>query len=220
MLAALLFASPADEDTSAPRAGTHGRGPDGARIEQDQRIARRDQSWAESLTSADESIASAALSALIEAYFDRLVRFAYGFVTSGDTAEDLVQETFVRLWETRRALHLTSSLRSYLFTAVRHRALNVLKHTAVEGRHATDVQASAEPVILRVEDQLDAASVELAVRAAIAHLPERRRTVIRLRYEEELPFQAVAEIMGISEKAAKDLTARTIRELRTRLRLE
>jgi RNA polymerase sigma-70 factor (ECF subfamily) len=220
MLAALLFASRADDDTSASRANEYRREADPARVEHDRHIAQRDQSWAESLTSTDEYIASAALSALIEAYFDRLVRFAYGFVESGDAAEDLVQETFVRIWETRRTLRLTSSLRSYLFTAVRHRALNVLKHTAVEGRHATDVQSSAEPVVLRVDDELDAASVEQAVQAAIAHLPERRRTVLRLRYEEELPFHAVAEIMGISEKAAKDLTARTIRELRARLRLD
>jgi RNA polymerase sigma-70 factor (ECF subfamily) len=134
-------------------------------------------------------------------------------------AEDIVQETLVRVWETRTALRANRSFRSYLFTAVRHRALNLLKHTAVEERHAAHAERP-EPLVLGVDDELDAARVEQAIRAVIATLPERRRTVIRLRYEEELPFQAVAEIMGISEKAAKDLTARTVREIRLRIRFE
>lgn len=216
MLASLVFASNTDGDDFANRPRDHDR----ARLQHDLRETRRDQRWVESLLGPDIPAASAALSSAVRAYFDRLVRFAYGFVGSSDAAEDIVQDTFVRVWETRHTLRLDASFRSYLFTTVRRRALNVLKHADVEHRYATNVQATTEPLVLAADDHLDADLVERAVRTAIARLPERRRTVIRLRYEEGLPFQAVAEIMGISEKAAKDLTARAIREIRSHITIE
>jgi len=217
MLAEILFASDADSEELLGGSRPH----DDALAERDRRDAQRDQRWVELLAGADVLLASDALSAILDAYFDRLVRFAYGLVGSADLAEDIVQDTLVRVWETRHTVRTDTSFRSFLFTAVRRRALNALKHAAVEGRYVADVRAGtrepARPIELSIEETLDAVTVGRAIRAAIAQLPERRQTAIRLRYEEELPFAAVAEIMGISEKAAKDLVARTIREIRGQL---
>jgi RNA polymerase sigma-70 factor (ECF subfamily) len=215
MLATLWFTSDLGGNESAPAA----RREHAARARREDQEAKRDQIWVASLAGSDLVAADHAMSAVVSAYFDRLIRFAYGFVGSGDVAEDIVQETLLRVWETRTTLRADRSFRAYLFTAVRHRALNLLKHAAVEERHAAHT-TEPEPIVLGVDDELDAARIEQAIRAVIATLPERRRTVIRLRYEEELPFQTVAEIMGISEKAAKDLTARTVREIRLRIRFE
>jgi len=175
-----------------------------------------DQGHVRALRSDDIREAQRALGVLIDTYTDRLTRFAYSLVGSVDVAEDVVQDVFVRVWNARARLRPDLSWRGYIFTAVRRRALDVLKHRVVETRNAVKL-ASAEPMTMTVEDDLDADQMARIVRDAIATLPERRRTVLRLRYEDGLPYADIADVMGVSEKAAKDLAARAIRELRTRL---
>ena len=178
--------------------------------------ADRDRALTEALSGSDETRARAALDAVVTAYFDRLARFVYGLVMSVDIAEDVVQDVLVRVWDARHAVRPEQSLRAYLFTAVRRRALDVLKHHTVEVRHASTLGLDTT-VTLAVDDQLDSEAVAHTVRLAITQLSERRQTALRLRYEEGLPFALVAEVMGISEKAAKDLTARAVREIRASL---
>jgi RNA polymerase sigma-70 factor (ECF subfamily) len=207
-LAYLLSPEFLDDDGAAQSEG--GR----AAVRRAGAAAARDSTLADDLRGGNDEIARAALDALINDYSDRLVRFAYGLVRSADTAEDVVQDVFVRVWNGRHALRPDQSLRAYLFTGVRRRALDVLKHASVEARHAKAVEASHDPILLMVDDQLDADTVAAAVRVAIGRLSERRQTALRLRYEETLPFALVAEVMGISEKAAKDLVSRAVHEVR------
>jgi RNA polymerase sigma-70 factor (ECF subfamily) len=184
------------------------------------RAAARDRRWAEVLCAVDVVDAQHALTMIMHEYADRLVRFAYGFVRSMDGAEDIVQDVFVRVWDRRETIRPEESLRAYLFTAVRRAALDVLKRRAVEARYAARVEQE-EPAssVLLLHDQMDADVVAERVRMAMERLPERRRTALRLRYEEQLPFAVVAMVMGVSEKAAKHLVARGVSELRGHLGL-
>jgi len=209
--AAYLF-SPDFLDDAAPRSSEPGRAA--ARRAADD--AARDHAFAVALSGDDEMVAHAALGALVSAYFERLARFAYGLVGSADVAEDVVQDVLVRVWDARRTIRPDQALRAYLFTAVRRRALDVLKHRGVEERHAL-AAVPREPAMITVDADLDADALAAAVRVAIARLPERRQTALRLRYEESLPFALVAEVMGTSEKAAKDLVARAVKDVRRHL---
>ena len=81
---------------------------------------------------------------MFEAYFPRLCRFAAQYVDSENRARDVVQEVFLQLWERRRKWTVRSSLKAYLYQAVRNRALNRVrqkntKHEVEEHvEHTTD----------------------------------------------------------------------------------
>ena len=71
-----------------------------------------------------------------------LCRFADRYVDDGPASEDLVQDLFASIWSNRARLDVRGSLRAYLFTAVRNRALNVRKHTLVEREWAREETAT------------------------------------------------------------------------------
>jgi RNA polymerase sigma-70 factor (ECF subfamily) len=186
-----------------------------SRYDADEQTVQRDAELVTRLRGNDLESAQDALRSLMTAYTARLVRFAAGIAESDDVAKDIVQEVFVRLWNDRSRLDPARAIATYCFTATHRKALNVRKHLAVRAKTSVAILHATTPVVISDEDRIDAERVEAAVRAAVAKLPERRRTIIQLRYEEGLSFAAIAEIMEISEQAAKDLAGRSIRALRT-----
>ena len=73
-------------------------------------------------------------------YYPRLVNYAARFVAGHETARDLVQDSFARLWERRCELR-ELDLASLLFTMVRNACLNYLKHNGVVARHELEYTA-------------------------------------------------------------------------------
>ena len=68
---------------------------------------------------------------LFEAYYPPLVTYSYKFTYDQPASEDLVQESFIYLWENSDNLKIEKSLQAYLFTMVRNRSLNHLKKIKV-----------------------------------------------------------------------------------------
>src|SRR5262245_26662007 len=68
----------------------------------------------------------AAFEQVFKAHYRPLCAFALQYVKDGDRAQDLVQELFARLWQDRERTTVTTSLKSYLFAAVRNRCLNAI----------------------------------------------------------------------------------------------
>jgi RNA polymerase sigma-70 factor (ECF subfamily) len=158
---------------------------------------------------------------LITRYNERLSRFAFGIVRARDVAADIAHDVLLRVWERRESWEPEHSLKSYLFGAARNRALDELKHRGV---HARAESAIVETVTHRatstpdVVDQLSFDAMAAALRSAIAGLPERRRTALKLRYEEGMTYPAIADVLGVSVKSAEQLVALTVQELRKTLR--
>lgn len=146
-----------------------------------------------------------------------LVRIAYGYVKSGSDAEDIVQDVFLAVWRARTSWHPQGPVARYLAVAVRRRALNILKHRRVETTYAERVTAHAEPS----DDAVPSADAEAlarddraTLRRLVAALPERSRLAILLRYGQQRSVADVAEILGISALAARQLVWRALDQLR------
>lgn len=163
------------------------------------------------MTGSTEDGDRAELERLFRAHYASLVRFAAGLVASTHAAEDLVQEVFLTVWRRRAGSPLHAIPRAYLYTAVRHRAYNLLRHDRVardvlqEPEHA--VPASAEEDLIRDER-------ETVVRDAIARLPERQRLMFTLNRYEGLSYAEVAVVAGVSIKTVETQMGRALRTLR------
>src|SRR5260370_41111665 len=77
-----------------------------------------------------------AVESLFEAYYPALCDFVRSYLGSPDSAEDVVQTVFLRIWEHRATWEPTSGVRAYLFAACRNRALGALKHDRAVARSA------------------------------------------------------------------------------------
>lgn len=158
---------------------------------------------------------SEAFRILVERYMDSVTRFAFYIVHSHDAADDIAQNVFVGMWQYRETLDPARPLKSYLFRAARNRALNEKKSNAVRNAYMEQVQAeldsgsttafepSPEGLILSTS----------AVQDALEQLSDRRRLALRLRLEDEMTHNEIAEVLDLSYEAAKRLVGRALAEL-------
>lgn len=75
-------------------------------------------------------------------YYERLCNYANTFLNNMDEAEEMVQGTFLTLWEKRDMIEIHTSVKSYLYQAVHNQSLNRIKHEKVRRTHAGHVLTS------------------------------------------------------------------------------
>ena len=132
-----------------------------------------------------------------------LFRTALRITINREEAEDIVQDTLLKLWERRSELSKVTNLEAFAISAVRNLALDriALHHNKVvslnEDLHDTaDNHPSAYDHIINNER-------EKRIHKLINQLPEKQRTAIQLRDIEGKTYKEIAEIMGISESDVK-----------------
>lgn len=162
------------------------------------------------IAAGDES----AMEALFRAHYRPLCAFAYQYLKDRDRTEDLVQELFFKLWEDRARLNITTSMKAYLFTAVRNRCLTALKQSARLVPLHSEVQEKGQEEAV---DEADHAERAARVRAAIADLPTERRKVFELSRYEGLKYHEIADRLGISVKTVENQMGKALKTLRTEL---
>ncbi|HZS61609.1 MAG TPA: RNA polymerase sigma-70 factor [Gemmatimonadaceae bacterium] len=152
---------------------------------------------------------------LFRRYAEPLYDCAYGYVGSRDVAQDVVQQLFVTLWERRRIWQVSGTVATYLYRAVRNGSLNALRSNRRRlafGERISDVPG--------IEQELEAADLARAVARIVARLPERCREVFRLNRYHHLTYAEVAEVLNLSVKTVENHMARSLRELRSRLKTQ
>ena len=73
---------------------------------------------------------------LFQKYYTDLCHYAWTYLDEKSETEDAVQDVFIYIWNNRETIRLQESFRGYLFSAVKHRVLNILKHQLVERTHS------------------------------------------------------------------------------------
>ena len=163
-----------------------------------------------------------AFGTIFTAYFAALCVFASHYTSSTSAAEEVVEDVLVRMWERRASLAVRSNLRSYLFTAVRNRALNFTRDERA-ATHALDKLAldgalpgMAEPRPLE-DEELYLADLARAVEQAVAALPPRMRQVFTMHRQQGLTCARIGAELSISPKTVENLLGRALKHLRVSL---
>jgi len=136
-------------------------------------------------------------SAFETCYVD-LCEYVLRLVGSADAAEDLVQDLFLHLWNTRGPRDELRLNRAYLCVAVRNRALKYLRHRHVVTAWIERARREEPPAAETPEDLYCRRELRAAVDEAIAALPERCREIFLLRRRDQLSYQEIAARTGVS----------------------
>lgn len=139
----------------------------------------------------------------------RLVGLLILYCRDRELAHDLAQETLARLWRDRRKWDRIGSLRSYAAQTALNLAKNEFRRNAVRRRYQTLLDADKA----QLHHDVDGAQ-SMAVRDAVAALPERKRRALILRYFADLSVEETAEVMNTPPNTVKSLTRRAIADLR------
>jgi RNA polymerase sigma-70 factor, ECF subfamily len=152
---------------------------------------------------------------LFLAYFPELVSFARSYLRSREAAEDVVQDVFYRLWDRRSELRLRGGLAQYLYGAVRHASLDVLKHDRIAARWEAGEALAPKAAAATNEGAARIESNELAgvVTRAVASLPPRCREVFRLSRYQRLTQRDIAATLGITVNTVNVQLGRALRTI-------
>jgi RNA polymerase sigma-70 factor (family 1) len=136
--------------------------------------------------------------------YQPLCSYAFTIVRDTDICEDIVQEVFARIWETRKDLLLTDSIRFYLFSAVRNNCLTHLRRLKSTGTVPWNDQALRENLFTVPKEESDKGQYEQWLREAIENLPEKCREVFLLSRIGKLKYKEIAGVLGISAKTVEN----------------
>ncbi|PYO86436.1 MAG: hypothetical protein DMD37_06810 [Gemmatimonadetes bacterium] len=155
--------------------------------------------------------------AAFAAHYVALCEYVLRFVGSAETAEDIVQDLFLHLWDTRGPRDVLRLTRRYLHVAARNRALKYLRHRRVADGWLERVNRDPTPRLETPEDVCLRRELDAAVQRAIAELPERCRATFLLRRREGLSYEAIAARRGVTLGTVKSQMWRAAVLLRSKL---
>lgn len=139
-------------------------------------------------------------------YFSKMKHFATEYVISDEDAENIVQDVFVELWENKEMLNMHMNLIAYLFTTIKNKCLNHMRHKIVVQNTATKMQ---EEYLISLRMNLDSLEafdnklfsdqdIEKIINRALDSLPEKCRTIFFMSKIEGKKQKEIAQELNIS----------------------
>ncbi|HEV2481030.1 MAG TPA: RNA polymerase sigma-70 factor [Puia sp.] len=173
-----------------------------------------DKALFERIATGDE----AAFSILFFRYTARLAPFVTRLLQSDSWSEEIVQDVFMRLWQSRLQLGTIEHPQAYLYQMASNRTLDYIKRNAREVK----LQYYAARWVTAAADHPDAEQdfreIDNLLKEAVGQLPAQRRKVYQLVREEGLSHAEIADRLGISKHTVRNHVAEALQEIRLYLR--
>ena len=150
-----------------------------------------------------ESQKNAAFKTLISLYKERLYWHIRHIVKSHDDADDVLQNTFIKVFKNIDKFKGESKLYSWLYRIATNEALSHLKKNA-KLKNITDLEAQDLAINnLQSDVYFEGDAIQLKLQKAIATLPEKQQLVFNMKYFQDLKYSELSEILDTSEGALK-----------------
>jgi RNA polymerase sigma factor (sigma-70 family) len=144
-----------------------------------------------------------AFTSIVKKYQERLYWHIRRMVISHADADDVMQNTFIKVWNALDNFRADSQLYTWLYRIATNESLT---HMEKNQKKATlnydDVQSNLSQKII-AEDNFDSQKLEWKLQLAIQQLPDKQRAVFNLRYYDEMPYDQMSEVLGTSTGALK-----------------
>lgn len=151
-------------------------------------------------------------------YYERLCNYANTFLDDMDEAEEIVQATFLGLWEKRQNIQIHTALKSYLYQAVRNSCLNHLDHLKVRKAHKDYFINNTDVAVDSGSQFAISNELEKQIEEAISSLPPQCQTVFKLSRFEGLTYAEIAQNLNVSVKTIENHMGKALKVMRERLK--
>lgn len=145
---------------------------------------------------------------------DKLFRLAFRITMNRAEAEDVVQDTLLKVWEHREEWEQINNLEAFAIATCRNRALDVMKRA---GRNTEKLDEMAHFSSQTPQEQLEADEQISLVNRLMDDLPEVQRTIMLLRDIEGKTYQEIAQTLDISETQVKVYLHRARTKIKERI---
>lgn len=153
---------------------------------------------------------------LFERYYPRLCNYAASYLQDDFTKEDTVQEVFAKIWEDRRKIRISGSVKSYFYTAVKNACLNRIKSESIRIGHTSTYSKNAGEIVF--EDEIEQEEFRHYLSMCIEKLPPRCKDVFIQSRFDDARQEKIARDMEISIKTVKAQITKALKLIRDCLR--
>ena len=154
---------------------------------------------------------------LFRSSYVSLVRYAKTLIKDHDTAEEIVQDLFFRLWQDKEKIKIESSLNGYLFRSVHNRCLHYIEHNRVVSRHAEEMSYRQTESPESPSDILSYKELQDKIARILERLPEKCGKIFTMSRFEGLKYTEIAEKLSVSIKTVEANMGRALKEFRKEL---
>ena len=157
-----------------------------------------------------------------ELIYDRIANRIYLFILkkvgSKETAEEILQEVFVALWNNRNSIEIDSSLDPYLFKIAKNKIFSFMRSEYVRKKYAEEFSLFMQKHRDNsLEEMMDLKDTHQVLHEKIAELPDKCQTAFRMSRMEHATISQIAERMNISTRTVENYITQALRHLRTHL---
>ena len=152
---------------------------------------------------------------IFEEYYRPLCGFSRKFIDDAEVCDDLVQESFLALWNKRTEIESYNAIKGYLYSSVRNACLNYLRHQSVKQKSHENIRALSSEWY--TEDTIIEEKVHFQIYEAIKELSPQSRKIILMTMN-GLTNPEMAEELDISVNTVKTLKKRSYEFLRGKLK--
>jgi len=158
-------------------------------------------------------LSSGSFEELFRSFFPPLMVFAKKILGNEDDAREVVQKVFISIWEKRQEIDLSVSMKSYLFTSVHNRSLNMIRdRKKFSSAEVPDVAGEWD-----VSSVIESMELEEKIMAVIRDLPEKCRQVFEMNRFDGLKYSEIAKELKISVKTVENQMSKALKILREKL---
>ena len=154
---------------------------------------------------------------LFRSSYVSLVRYARTVIKDHDTAEEIVQDLFFRIWKDKEKLQIESSLNGYLYRAVHNRCLHHIDHIKVVEKYAREIALSGTENNETPADILNYRDLQARIAGILERLPEKCGKIFCMSRFEGLKYSEIANKLSISVKTVEANMGRALKEFRKAL---
>ena len=155
---------------------------------------------------------------IYERYFKRLYGFVLKFIKQKEDAEEIVQEVFVKIWESRNKIDAYSSFESFLFTVAYNASLNRLRKKTNETKYIEHLkslqQINNSPDLI---DEIYFNELTSRVQSLLNELTPRQKEIFLMSREKGISHDEIAEKLDISVNTVKKHMANTLAFLKSHI---
>jgi RNA polymerase sigma-70 factor (family 1) len=155
---------------------------------------------------------------LFNHYYKDLVTFSFGFVHNLAVSEEIAQDVFIKLWETRQHLEIDRSLKSYLLKSVQNRSLNWIKHLRIRSEFNNHILAHHSLSENETEEYILHSELESRLKNVLEKIPAETAQAFRMNRFENMSYPEIAEKLGVSVRTIENRISKALVFLREELK--
>lgn len=151
----------------------------------------------------DPKTQNEAFQKLLSDYQRPLYSHIRNIVLNHDDADDVLQNTFIKVFRHLKDFKGESKLFSWMYRIATNESLTFLSQKAKRGGTTSEAMQTKAVENLRADDYFEGSEIQLKLQKAIVLLPEKQQLVFKMRYFEEIKYEEMSEILGTSVGALK-----------------